>query len=101
MGGATTLLHTTLTPLLLVPFVVACVVVVVRRDRLARGLLTLLGITGLVYLVGALALGAVMLGLAVVAASDMNRARARRVFLFSLLYQPLLMGLLLFDTVRI
>jgi protoheme IX farnesyltransferase len=62
---------------------------------------TLLGITGSIYLVGALVLGSVMLGLSLAAASDMNRPRARRVFLYSLLYQPMLMGLLLFDTVRI
>ena len=61
---------------------------------------TLLGITGPWYLLGALLLGGVMLGLAVAAASDMTRQRARRVFLYSLLYQPLLMTLLLVDTVR-
>jgi heme o synthase len=61
---------------------------------------TLLGITGRWYLAGALVLGVVMLVLAGRAAADMNRQRARRVFLYSLLYQPLLMALLLIDTVR-
>lgn len=61
---------------------------------------TLIGLTGIVYLVGALLLGFAMLGGAVSAAIDMSRHRARRVFLGSLLYQPLLMALLLVDTVR-
>ena len=62
---------------------------------------TLLGLTGGVYVAGALALGLVMLGLAAAAAADMTRLRARRVFLFSLLYPPVLMVLLLVDTVRV
>ena len=61
---------------------------------------TVLGITGRTYLIGALALGLATLGLAGAAAMEMNRSRARRVFLFSLLYQPILMGFLLIDTVR-
>jgi len=61
---------------------------------------TLLGFTGLIYLGGALALGVTMLALAANAAAQMSVLRARRVFLFSLLYQPLLMSFLLLDTVR-
>jgi protoheme IX farnesyltransferase len=61
---------------------------------------TLLGITGPWYLAGAILLSGLMLGLTLVAASEMTRQRARRVFLYSLLYQPLLMTLLLVDTVR-
>jgi protoheme IX farnesyltransferase len=61
---------------------------------------TALGLTGRWYLLGALALGALMLALALAAASEMTRPRARRVFLYSLLYQPMLMALLLIDTVR-
>ena len=61
---------------------------------------TLLGFTGRIYLGGALALGVTMLALAATAAAQMSGLRARRVFLFSLLYQPLLMSLLLLDTVR-
>ena len=60
---------------------------------------TLLGLTGRIYLVAAVALGSVMLALSAAAAAKMDRARARRVFLFSLLYQPLLMAALLVDTI--
>jgi protoheme IX farnesyltransferase len=59
---------------------------------------TAVGMAGSVYLIGALLLGAVMLGVATSAAFEMSRHRARRVFLWSLLYQPLLLGLLLVDT---
>lgn len=62
---------------------------------------TLVGLTGTVYLTGAMLLGLAMLAMAVAAAADMNRRRARRVFLGSLLYQPLLLGLLLVDTVPV
>jgi protoheme IX farnesyltransferase len=61
---------------------------------------TLLGITGMLYLAGVAVLGAAMLALSATAAAEMSAPRARRVFLFSLLYQPLLMALLLLDTVR-
>lgn len=61
---------------------------------------TLLGITGTVYLGGAVALGTLLLAAAAAAAARMTHPRARRVFLGSLLYQPLLLGLMLLDTVR-
>jgi protoheme IX farnesyltransferase len=61
---------------------------------------SLLGLTGSIYMGGALVLGAMMLALTSAAASQMSRVRARRVFLASLLYQPLLLGLMLLDTVR-
>lgn len=61
---------------------------------------TLLGITGWIYGAGALALSAAMLGTCAAAAVDMSLPRARRVFLASILYQPLLLGLLLIDTVK-
>ena len=61
---------------------------------------TFLGLTGVLYLLGALLLGALMLGATASAALEMTRPRARRVFLGSLLYQPLLLGLMLADTVR-
>jgi len=61
---------------------------------------TVVGIAGAIYLIGALALGAAMLVITTSAAFEMSRHRARRVFLWSLLYQPLLLGLLLVDTVR-
>ncbi|MCH7855165.1 MAG: protoheme IX farnesyltransferase [Gemmatimonadetes bacterium] len=63
------------------------------------GLPTFLGLTGQIYLVGAFVLGLITLGFSVAAAAQMSRPRARRVFLWSLLYQPLLLGLLLIDTV--
>ncbi|MEX1257632.1 MAG: heme o synthase [Gemmatimonadota bacterium] len=61
---------------------------------------TPLGLTGTIYLVGALALGAMLLGFAVVARGEMSRRAVRRVFLGSLAYQPLLLALMLVDTVR-
>jgi protoheme IX farnesyltransferase len=61
---------------------------------------TLLGLTGTIYLGGAFVLGALLLAATSAAAADMTRSRARRVFLGSLLYQPLLLGLMLLDTVR-
>jgi protoheme IX farnesyltransferase len=61
---------------------------------------TPLGLTGTVYLIGALMLGAMMLGFAAVARGQMSRRAVRRVFLGSLAYQPLLLALMLLDTVR-
>jgi len=58
---------------------------------------TVLGLTGNIYLVGALALGVFCLG----GIRGMTRTFARRVFFWSLLYQPLFLGLLLIDTVRV
>lgn len=60
---------------------------------------TALGITGWIYAVGALILGGAMLAAAVPTAIEMTTKAARRVFLGSLLYQPLLLILLLIDTV--
>ncbi len=62
---------------------------------------SLLGYTGTPYLVGATVLGALFLATAVRAARHMTEERARRVFFASLLYQPLLLGLMLFDTIRL
>lgn len=62
---------------------------------------TLLGMTGAWYLGGALLLGALMIAVCASAAAEMTRGRARRVFMASLLYQPLLLGLMLADTVRL
>lgn len=61
---------------------------------------TLLGLTGRLYLVGALLLGAAMLALSLAASRTMTPRTARRVFRFSLLYQPALMTLMLVDVVR-
>jgi protoheme IX farnesyltransferase len=59
---------------------------------------TFLGLTGWIYGVGAVALSAGMLATCSVAATDMSFPRVKRVFFASLLYQPLLLGLLLIDT---
>jgi protoheme IX farnesyltransferase len=61
---------------------------------------TYMGLTGSVYLVGTIVAGALMLRFTVAAAADMNRHRARRVFLYSLLYQPVLLVLMVVDAVR-
>jgi protoheme IX farnesyltransferase len=61
---------------------------------------TVLGLTGYVYLALATALGLWFLSAAVRAARSLTQATARRVFLVSLLYHPLLLGVMLFDTVR-
>ncbi len=58
---------------------------------------TLIGMTGWIYGVGALLLSGAMLASCVVAAGDMTTDNARRVFLGSLIYQPLLLLLLLVD----
>lgn len=63
---------------------------------------TLIGLTGWIYGVGVLVLGAGMLAVTGVAArEEMALPHVRRVFLASLLYQPLLIALILIDTVRI
>lgn len=61
---------------------------------------TLLGLTGLYYLGGAIVLGLAMMSVCVVAAREMTPGHARRVFLYSLIYQPLLFGLMVIDTIR-
>jgi protoheme IX farnesyltransferase len=61
---------------------------------------TLIGLTGWWYLGGALAASIGFLGVAVSAARNMTHARARALFLASLLYHPILMGLMMLDTVR-
>lgn len=60
-----------------------------------------LGYTGTPYVVGATLLGLAFLASAVRAFRDMTEVSARRVFLTSLLYHPLLLGLMLFDTIRL
>lgn len=60
---------------------------------------TVLGVTGWIYGIGAFAMGTGMLAAAVPTAIEMTNKGARRVFLGSLLYQPLLLILLLIDTV--
>lgn len=62
---------------------------------------TLLGYTGRLYAGGALLLGVITLVLCAGGVRGMTRAFARRVFLWSILYQPLFLALLLIDTVRL
>lgn len=61
---------------------------------------TVLGLTGLVYLVGAFVLGVAFLLRSLRAWRTMSRRTVRRVFLGSLAYQPLLFGLMVLDVVR-
>ena len=60
---------------------------------------TPLGLTGGIYFGGALVLGVVVLWWSFQARREMTRVRVRRLFLGSLLYQPLLLGLMVLDTV--
>lgn len=60
---------------------------------------TLLGLTGWWYAAGATLLGAWFLSRAVTASRDLTERAARRVFFASLLYHPLLLCLMVFDTV--
>jgi len=60
-----------------------------------------LGLTGTPYVLGATALGLVFFSAALAAARNMTETSARRVFLASLVYHPLLLGLMLFDTIRL
>jgi protoheme IX farnesyltransferase len=59
---------------------------------------TLVGLTGPAYVVGALAASIAFLGIAISAAREMNDARARTLFLASLLYHPALMAFMMLDT---
>lgn len=65
----------------------------------ASGLPTLLGLTGWWYAAGAALLGLALLALAAHAARDLTEEAARRVFLGTLAYHPLLLAFMLFDTV--
>lgn len=62
---------------------------------------TFLGYTGQPYLVGATIIGLAFIATAVVAFRGMTDVSARRVFFASLLYHPMLLGLMLFDTLRL
>jgi len=62
---------------------------------------TLFGMTGIVYLGGAALLGGGFLAVSVRARRGMERPAVRNVFLGSLLYPPLLFGLMILDTVRV
>lgn len=62
---------------------------------------TLLDLTGTPYLLLATVFGVGFLATAIAAARDLTAASARRVFLTSLLYHPLLLGAMVFDTFRL
>ncbi len=62
---------------------------------------TPLGMTGNLYLAGAFVLGTWLLVASLRAARAMERAGVRRVFLGTLAYQPLLLALMVVDTVRV
>lgn len=57
----------------------------------------LLGLGGYVYLMGSLLCGGVMVWLSMVLAMNKSEMQARRVFLASLLYLPILLGLMILD----
>jgi len=59
-----------------------------------------LGLVGPAYLLGALALGGAMLGLAVRFARRLDRSAARGLFLASIVYLPAVLGLMVLDRVR-
>ena len=61
---------------------------------------TFIGLTGSLYLLGATALGLVTLFLSIIAAKNMTEVSARKIFMWSLMYQPLILGLLVIDIVR-
>ncbi len=60
----------------------------------------LFGTTGVVYFFGALVLGMAFLWCAIQFSRDLTRARARQLFFASILYLPILFGLMALDKVR-
>ena len=60
-----------------------------------------LGMTGSVYMAGALVMGILFLYAGVRVTLDRTRVRARRVLLASVLYLPILYGLMVLDPVRL
>lgn len=62
---------------------------------------TFLGVTGWIYFGGALVVGVAFLASTIFAWREMGSIEVRRVFLGSLAYQPLLLGLMLIDTIRV
>jgi len=61
----------------------------------------LLGMTGKIYLVGAVLLGGWFLYTGVRVAFDLSNIRARKVLLVSVIYLPLIYGLMVFDPPRL
>ncbi len=62
---------------------------------------TLLGITGVWYLGAALVASLALFGVSLRTARDLSEASARKLFLASLVYHPVLLGFMLFDAVRV
>jgi heme o synthase len=60
---------------------------------------TLLGVSGGVYFVGATVLTLIFIGCAILFSRELNRVSARRLFFCSIIYLPLLLGLMVFDKV--
>jgi len=58
------------------------------------------GLVGIVYLAGALVLGLIFLFAAVQFSRQLTRQRARQLFFVSILYLPLLLGLMVFDKLK-
>jgi heme o synthase len=58
------------------------------------------GLAGMIYFVGALLLGIVFLGFAILFAQTLTTERARQLFFVSITYLPLLLGLMVLDKVR-
>ena len=65
------------------------------------GIPTYLGLTGVVYLVGAMLVSVTYLIVGMGAARDLTDKAARKVFFGSLLYHPVILVLMLVDTVRL
>jgi protoheme IX farnesyltransferase len=57
-------------------------------------------LAGPAYLAGALALGLAYLWCAFQFSRELNTARARKLFFVSILYLPLLLGLMVFDKIK-
>lgn len=57
-------------------------------------------LTGPIYLVGALAVGVAFVFYAVQFSRDLSRPRARQLFFLSIIYLPLLLGLMVFDKLK-
>jgi protoheme IX farnesyltransferase len=61
---------------------------------------SMVNLTGRIYFVGALILGLVFIWSAIQFSRQLTQARARQLFFISILYLPLLLGLMVFDKVR-
>jgi protoheme IX farnesyltransferase len=57
-------------------------------------------LTGVLYLICALVMGAVFVGVAVRFAAELTMPRARQLFFLSILYLPLLLGAMVFDKIK-